>query len=63
MAGEVQTPLHVPAGTDLALGDAVLFRPAKAGEPLERFTTVLLVAKGKIEARVPTYRGEGLCFV
>ena len=31
MAGEVQTPLHVPPGTELALGDAVLFaspRPA-----------------------------------
>ena len=62
-AGEVQTPLTVPAGIALSLGDPVLFRFAKAGEPAERFREYLLVRGGVIEAREPTYRGEGACFL
>lgn len=61
-AGEVQTPLRVPDGVALAMGDAVLFRHAKAGEPCERFETVLLVEDGRVVERVPTYRGLGWTF-
>ena len=61
-AGEVQTPLALPSGLSLAPGDAVLFRPAKSGEPLERFAEVLLVQGGRILGRAPTYRGLGQCF-
>ena len=61
-AGEVQTPLRVPANVKLALGDAVLFRHAKAGELAERFERVLLVEGDKIVERVPTYRGLGWTF-
>jgi D-serine deaminase-like pyridoxal phosphate-dependent protein len=40
----------------------VWFRPAKAGEPLERFDTLHVVAGGEVVASVPTYRGEGQTF-
>lgn len=61
-AGEVQTPLRVPAELRLGIGDPVLLRPAKAGELAERFTHYTLVdAQGRGEV-VPTYRGEGWAF-
>ncbi len=60
--GEVQTPLRVPAGSDLALGQPVLFRHAKAGELAERFAEYLLVRNGEIVDRVPTYRGLARTF-
>ena len=41
----------------------MLFRHAKAGEVMERFREVLLLREGHIVERVPTYRGEGLCFL
>lgn len=62
-AGEVQTPLRVPAGVTFAVGDPVFFRHAKAGELAERFAEYLLVRGDVIESRVPTYRGEGRCFL
>ena len=62
-AGEVQTPLQVPAGVELALGAPVLFRHAKAGELCERFSTLLLIRDGKVVDEVKTYRGEGECFL
>ena len=62
-AGEVQTPLCVPAGVSLPLGAAVFFRPAKAGEPLERFNEVLLIEGARITGRAPTYRGLGHAFL
>lgn len=60
-AGEVQTPLRVPARADLRVGDRVWFRHAKAGEVMERFAEVHLVRGDRVEATVPTYRGEGVC--
>jgi len=57
-AGEVQTPLRVPPGVELALGEPVLFRHAKAGELAERFEYALLFRGEQIVAQVPTYRGE-----
>ncbi len=62
-AGEVQTPLRVPRGVRLNLGDPVLFRPAKSGEPAERFKEFILVRGTRIEGRAPTYRGLGECFL
>ncbi len=60
-AGEVQTPLR-GAAARLAIGDRVLFRPAKSGETLERFDTVHLTRDGRVVGAVPTYRGEGRNF-
>ncbi len=60
-AGEVQTPLSVSA--DLALGDPVFFRPAKAGELAEHVAEYLLVRDDKIVGRAPTYRGLGQVFL
>ncbi len=60
-AGEVQSPLH--GATGLQIGDRVWLRHAKSGELFERFNEVHLVRGGKLESTVPTYRGEGACFV
>ncbi len=62
-AGEVQTPLLVPPGVRLELGDPVFFRHAKAGELAEHFQRYLLIRGVHIEARVDTYRGAGQCFL
>ena len=56
-AGEVQTPVALPDGADVALGDPVFFRPAKSGELAEHFDEYLLVRGDRIEARAHTYRG------
>ncbi|MFD6094474.1 amino acid deaminase/aldolase [Oerskovia sp. NPDC060338] len=64
--GEVQTPLHVARGhrdaRELAVGDRVWFRHAKAGELMERFDRVQLVRGDQVVEEVPTYRGEGKNF-
>jgi D-serine deaminase-like pyridoxal phosphate-dependent protein len=62
-AGEAQTPLLGEAAAGLAVGDRVYLRHAKAGELCERFNTLHLVANGAIVDEVPTYRGEGKCFL
>ncbi len=61
-AGEVQTPLRLPRGARLEVGDRVWFRHAKAGEVMERFGQVHLVRGDRLERTVPTYRGEGHSF-
>jgi D-serine deaminase-like pyridoxal phosphate-dependent protein len=61
--GEVQTPLKFdPRKLRLNHGDVVLCRFGKAGEPLEHFNEVLVISRGKVEARYKTYRGLGLQF-
>ena len=62
-AGEVQTPLLGDAAEDLAIGDRVWLRHAKAGELCERFASLHLLAGDHIVEQVPTYRGEGQCFL
>jgi D-serine deaminase-like pyridoxal phosphate-dependent protein len=61
-AGEVQTPVRLPAGVALAPGDPLLFRHAKAGELCERFNELLLIEGGTVVDKVATYRGDGRCF-
>ena len=67
--GEVQTPLRWRQATAPnartaapAIGEAVLCRPAKAGEIAERFNEYWLLAPDGSFERVPTYRGQGVCF-
>jgi D-serine deaminase-like pyridoxal phosphate-dependent protein len=62
-AGEAQTPLLGAAADGLRVGDRVYLRHAKAGELCERFATLLLVEGGRVVDEVPTYRGEGKCFL
>lgn len=65
-AGEVQTPLLVRTGstaTSLEVGEPVFFRHTKAGELCERFNEVLCIRDCEIVDRLPTYRGEGQCFL
>jgi D-serine deaminase-like pyridoxal phosphate-dependent protein len=62
-AGETQTPLRGRIADALAIGDRVWMRHAKAGELCERFTTLYLIAGDRIVDQVPTYRGEGQCFL
>ena len=62
-AGEVQTPLLGAAAERLRIGDRVYMRHSKAGELCERFDRLHLVENGSIVDVVPTYRGEGRCFL
>ena len=62
-AGEVQTPIIYKGNEKLQIGDPVFFRHSKSGELCERFNSLNLIRKNKIEIEVPTYRGEGQCFL
>ncbi|MBW2464541.1 MAG: hypothetical protein JRH11_23035 [Deltaproteobacteria bacterium] len=62
-AGEVQTPVKLPKGTTVAIGDPIFFRHAKAGELCERFATLALVHGDSMREQVPTYRGDGKTFL
>jgi D-serine deaminase-like pyridoxal phosphate-dependent protein len=62
-AGEVQTPVQFAADPGLELGDPILFRHAKAGELCEHFSRLHVLRQGEICEQVPTYRGEGQCFL
>lgn len=62
-AGEVQTPLRGQAAEGLAIGDRVYLRHAKAGELCERFASLHLLEGDRVVDEVPTYRGEGRCFL
>lgn len=63
MAGEVQTPIHYKGKEPLKIGDPVFFRHSKAGELCERFNQLLLLKNGNVIEEIPTYRGEGQCFL
>jgi D-serine deaminase-like pyridoxal phosphate-dependent protein len=62
-AGEVQTPLIGDAADRLAIGDRVYMRHAKAGELCERFASLYVLDGVRIVDQLPTYRGEGQCFL
>jgi D-serine deaminase-like pyridoxal phosphate-dependent protein len=62
-AGEVQTPLLGAPAASLRHGDTVYFRHTKAGELCERFASLYLVTGDEVVDEVPTYRGEGACFL
>ncbi len=62
-AGEVQTPLLGKVADRLEIGDRVYLRHAKAGELCERFTTMHVLEGDRIVDELPTYRGEGVCFL
>jgi D-serine deaminase-like pyridoxal phosphate-dependent protein len=59
----VQTPLLGAPADSLQIGDRVYFRHAKAGEMCERFDSLHLIEGDRIVEVVPTYRGEGCCFL
>jgi D-serine deaminase-like pyridoxal phosphate-dependent protein len=59
----VQTPLLGAAADALRIGDRVWMRHAKAGELCERFAELHLVEGDRVVETVPTYRGEGQCFL
>jgi D-serine deaminase-like pyridoxal phosphate-dependent protein len=62
-AGEAQTPLLGRAAAPLRIGDRIWMRHAKAGELCERFASLFLVSEHRIVDEIPTYRGEGCCFL
>ena len=59
--GEVQTPiLYNSNEVFFKMGDIVICRLAKAGEPMERFDKVAIVSKSEIIDHYPTNRGCGI---
>jgi D-serine deaminase-like pyridoxal phosphate-dependent protein len=62
-AGEVQTPFKYQGSVKLAVGDQIIMRHAKAGEPCERFNHIHLISGGEYQGMTPTYRGEGQAFL
>lgn len=62
-AGEVQTPVFYSGNEKLEIGDAILFRPSKAGEIAERFSHLFVVSQNKIIDQFSTYRGDRGCFL
>lgn len=63
-AGEVQTPLIGDAARTLTVGDRVWLRRTKSGEPMEHATEIAVVSLGaRGYELMPTYRGEGKCFL
>lgn len=62
-AGEVQTPLTGTPARELRIGDRVWLRHAKAGELCERFDRLYLIEGERVVDELPTYRGEGKCFL
>ncbi|MDY5784993.1 alanine racemase [Corynebacterium sp.] len=57
--GEVQTPLHGDAARELAIGDLVWFRHAKAGEMTEHVDRMAAVHPDGTSTMWDTYRGKG----
>lgn len=62
-AGEVQSPLLGARAGALAIGERVWFRHAKAGELCERFPALYAIEGDRVIEEMPTYRGEGRCFL
>ena len=62
-AGEVQTPVSGAAARRLRVGDRVWLRHTKSGEPMEHGNDVVPVTGGVAGDPLPTYRGEGKCFL
>lgn len=61
-AGEVQTPILYKGDESLQIGEAILFRPAKAGEIAERFPFLYIIKGNQIVDQYNTYRGDNQCF-
>ncbi|MBL3686466.1 amino acid deaminase/aldolase [Leucobacter zeae] len=63
-AGEVQTPVIGESARGLRVGDRVWLRHTKSGEPMEHAIETVAVRANTGEADpMPTYRGEGKCFL
>lgn len=62
-AGEVQTPVVGAAARGMRVGDRVWLRHTKSGEPMEHGNSVVPVTGNTGGEPLPTYRGEGKCFL
>jgi D-serine deaminase-like pyridoxal phosphate-dependent protein len=63
-AGEVQTPVRGAAARRLLPGDRVWLRHTKAGEVMEHTNEVVPIGgDGSVLPAIPSYRGEGRCFL
>lgn len=62
-AGEVQTPILYSGDDELNIGEAILFRPSKAGEISERFSHLIVISQNEVIDYFTTYRGDKGCFL
>lgn len=62
-AGEVQSPVIGETARSMRPGDRVWLRHTKSGEPMEHTNDVVPVTNGSAGDPLPTYRGEGRCFL
>lgn len=62
-AGEVQTPVIGAHARNLRAGDRVWLRHTKSGEPMEHTNYIVPVTDGVAGDPLPTYRGEGRCYL
>lgn len=62
-AGEVQTPFTGTGARGIGIGDRVYLRHTKAGELSEHLAEFAAVSGDRIDALLPTYRGEGRAFL
>lgn len=62
-AGEVQTPILYSGVGELNIGEAILFRPSKAGEISERFSQLIVISQNEVIDNFTTYRGDKECFL
>lgn len=62
-AGEVQTPVIGVRAAGLRVGDRVWLRHTKSGEPMEHTNEVVPVRGGVAGTALPSYRGEGTCWL
>lgn len=60
--GEVQTPLAVPRGVSLGVGDTVWLRHTKGGELCEHFNELRVYRGSEQVDRFLSYRGQGKSF-
>src|SRR5699024_10120913 len=63
VGGEVQTRIEYKGKLDLRHGEPIFMRHSTGGELCQRLQSIHLIENGEVIESVPSYRGEGKCFL